>query len=506
MAAQTDSAALPQLAPQGPAPGVSQPQTNQMPPAPDPRDAAASSFMPQVPKPMSGTSSKLSTITAALGYNRFLPISFGTSTYRPSFILLSLVLSEIDRIMMNTHRFYQTSPEWHPLMSQLYYGIIFIVHILVTRRSASVITMDENNFLDWFETNFPLSSLPIAGPLKHFFQSITTTQGYSKFYGNVYPMLPTNWNLNAATRFHVQDAPSRAELPPVPLYMDMLLDLLQDRPGRAATATVTPRLAFNPNSVDDWRMYYLPLSHAHGAASDPAYIGMAGVQNLLQLPATVMPTWYLASQYFGYPERLTPTTTTSSIGEFLRLGINGTEHSIWFSRTIQVMQRHAQFLKDSSSLASISTVGLGACLPIIKVSANANLSLSNPGNATNVRRQPAVPANITGTAANAIASSPGRPAGYSWTKITDYKVSATSKFENLHLLSEQFALLSCINIDSSLLAAHDNQYYVRPTNAQLREGPIWTLPNVKSHTEINVLGQITSFLAGSFHADQRLKV
>jgi hypothetical protein len=494
MATNTPDANIPTLTPQPVAPGISQPTVNQLPPAPDPRDVAASSFMPHVATSVSGSSSKLSTITAALGYNRFLPATFNASTYVPSFLLFSLVLSEIDRIMMHTYRFYQSAPEWHPAMSQLYYGIIFIVHILRVQRTAQVISLDDNAFLDWFETNFPLSSLPIAGPLKHFLQSITTTQGYSKFYGNVYPIFPNrNWTGAGNAYYMPNNVELHRSFPPIPLLMDILNDML------------TPRANFDSHSVAHWTNFYRQYTHVFGVASTQDVFGLCGIQNIGFLPPTTMPNWHVASHHFGYPPRLAAATTAqiTTLAEFCRFGTAGTEHSLWFSRVVQVMQRHAQFMKDSTSIASIDTTGLGACLPIIHLSPNPELSL--PAAAAGNQYIATFAAVAAVAAANNNAATPGHAAGFAVARINNLKITASSKFDNLHLLAEQFALLSCVNIDATALLPTGAGQINFPANANLRAGPIWDLPDVKSHTEINVLGQISAFLAGVFHSDTRLQ-
>jgi len=494
MATQTPNVTLPVQAPEPVGAPVNQPTVNQAPPPPDPRDVAASSKLPYIPGAVSSSSSKLSSITAALGYNRFTPRTFGPSGYIPSFVLMSIVLSSIDRLMVNTYRFHQSNPDWHPVISQIYYGIIFVVHILRVRRSAQVITEDESTFLEWFEGNWPFQSLPIAGPLKHFLQSITVTSGPTKYYGNIVPTTPSTYGSVTAQLYAQRGNGFLSSWPQIPVLMDIINDMLN-----AGT-----RANFNPNDQTHWQQYFLPMTHLFGVPIvDERVFSGAGMTDLVFLPATSMPTWYNSARNLMFPPRLngvaTPATTT--IAEYLRLGTTGTQHTTWLPSVIGMMQRHAQFLKDSTSLASISCVGVGACLPIVTLAANNNLSLVNAAANQVVTPVAAIPA---APAAGNVPATPGRAAGYRATRFPNLNISALSKSEDLHLIAEQFALLSSVNVSYTGLAARGNRYYTFPTDAQTRTGPYWTLPDVKSHPEIDVYGQIVTFLTGAFHNDQRM--
>jgi hypothetical protein len=484
----------PTLVPQGPGNPIEQPLDTQKAPEPDIRDIAASSHLPNVPTAVS-SSSKLSTITAALGYNRFHDTTFGNSGMIPQFMLFSWIISAIDRTMLNTYRFGQSSPDWHPLLTQIYYGIVFIVHILRVRRSAQVITADEYTFLEWFEGTFPLSSLPVAGPLKHFLQSITVCSGPSKFYGNIFPLTPGTWTLDANNLFRFDNAQSfRTSFPHIRILLDEI-NAIVDPANHAAN--------FDPTNQEHWRRFYLPFNELFGAATNsPVFFSYPGMTGLIPLPANQMVTFYNASQGTPYPPRLTAAAgNTTTIAEYLGLANHGVQHSAWFPVVVNLMQRHSQFFKDSTSLASISTVGLGAHVPTVVPAANPHLSLVNPGNNTLIRAVPAIAAVAAAQQAPAL---PGMTAGWRCTARPEHlRVTAQSRMATLHLLAEQFSLLSCINIDYSTLTARGANYFGFPAAATSRTGPIWNLPVVKTHAEIDVYNQIVTFLVATFHSDTR---
>jgi hypothetical protein len=472
-------------APGQPAPAAT---TNEIATPPDARNVAANSMMPNLP-PSGPTSTSLSSITAALGYNTFQPTTHGTSFFVPYFGFLSLMLSALDRVMLNTYRFNQSNPDWHPLFTQIYYGIIFTVHTIRVRRTAGSISMHENDFLTWFESNFPLSSLPVAGPVKHFLQSITVCTGPSKYHGNVIPYLPNDWTQSAAHQFAFPAALNylNATMPMIPFLMDRLNDI-----NRGATAGWI---------AQDWERYHTAgITHAYGVPLANAFpFGFAGVTDLQSLPAQSMVTFRAALGNLSIPPRLAAAQgNLTSIAEYCCLARHGVVHSLWFPVVVGMMQRHAQFVKDSTNLASISTVGLGATIPVIRFSANLNLGLANPAAGNVVYPTAAQPAVVGPPALVA------QPAGFNAHRFTHLRISASSKRFDLHLIAEQFALLSCVNVDFTNIGARGNHYDPVPLVAQSRTGPMWDYPDVKSHVEVDVLGQYVLFLVGAFHTDQRM--
>nr|AWC68506.1 putative capsid protein [Heterobasidion partitivirus 11] len=488
-------ATLPPLVPSGPGQPVQQPIDTQKAPEPDIRDIAASSHLPNVPVAVSA-SSKLSTITAALGYNRFHDSTFGISSMVPNFMLFSWIISALDRTMLNTYRFGQSSPDWHPLLTQIYYGIVFVVHILRVRRSAQTITADEYTFLEWFEGTFPLSSLPIAGPLKHFLQSITVCSGPSKFYGNIAPDTPSSWTLTAANAFTfgAPDLHFNSCFPAIRYLLDEIV---------AMTDAAQHQANFDPNNAEHWRRFHLPFNNVFGAATaNEHYFSFPGFTGLLPLPATQMVTFFHASQGTPYPPRVAAAAgNMTSIAEFCGLANHGVQQSAWFPIVVNLMQRHAQFFKDSTSLANISTVGLGAHVPTVTPAANPHLSLVNAAAGQLIVPVAAVAAV---PAAGGAPATPAVLAGWRATARPHHlRVAAASRMNTLHLLAEQFSLLSCVNIDFTGLAARGGNYHALPAAANVRQGPLWNLPVVKTHAEIDVYNQIVTFLVATFHSDTR---
>jgi hypothetical protein len=476
------------------APGqpVPMPPQGQSVPAPDPRKTASSSKMPHVPI-SEKTNSSLSTITAALGYSAFQPVTFASSTFKPSFVLLSLILSHLDRIMINTYRFGQSNPDWHPMMSQIYYGILFVVHIIKVKQANQTITPNEYQFISWFETIFPLSSLPIAGPLKHFFQAITASSGPTKYYGNIGPVLPPNWVTTAANNF-VFNAPEYANtLPPIRVMMDFLNDAL----------TSGTRANFNVNDPIHWQQYFVPYTHLHSAPiADEQIFGLPGMTDIVYLAAQQMPSWHMHASGIPFPPRLAANTPPlTSIAEYLGFANNGAQHYAWFPVVVGMMQRHAQFFKESTSLASISHVGLGASLPIVAHAANANISLVN--SAANQVIHPIAAVAATPAAPN-VPATPGHAAGFQATPFLNLNITSASKSDDIHLLAEQFAMLADVNPSYTGLAARGGHYIGLPADNVLRHGPYWDLPDIRVHAQIDVLTQIKTFLTGTFHTDTRM--
>jgi hypothetical protein len=56
--------------------------------------------------------------------------NLATSHYVPSLINLFAILATMDAQMVNTHKFTQSNPNWHPLISQLFISMMVYIHVI----------------------------------------------------------------------------------------------------------------------------------------------------------------------------------------------------------------------------------------------------------------------------------------------------------------------------------------------------------------------------------------
>jgi len=111
------------------------------------------------------------------------------STFVPCFRNLFHTLNQVDMYVLNaSHRYYvSVLSHYHTCYGIYYYTILIYIQVMRARRSVNNLSLALSNFLTTFETTYPLSSLPIEGPLVPFFQQICAFPAPFGNYGNVTP-------------------------------------------------------------------------------------------------------------------------------------------------------------------------------------------------------------------------------------------------------------------------------------------------------------------------------
>lgn len=115
--------------------------------------------------------------------------NYTTSGYISSFLAAYHMLYEMDLRMLTTYRFMQSSPGWHPLISQLYICILYFIHVLRCQREAAMLDIAGLSFLREFETTFDLLNISVPGPHVPFFQAMNYCSGPFERLGDVSPGL-----------------------------------------------------------------------------------------------------------------------------------------------------------------------------------------------------------------------------------------------------------------------------------------------------------------------------
>jgi len=284
--------------------------------------------------------------------------------------VLFALLAELDANMSNTYRFLQSAPNWIPLVSQAYISVLFYVHAFRVARESNVITTEQFQLLQWFESVYDFRTMMIPGPLVPVFQSMAYVSGPFEWIGNISPMIPDTARPVRNNSF----APNNdltAVLPSVPLIVDQIQWFL-------STFNIT---AANEHFITD--NFY---SDVFGVPAAPNAFGEAATYT----PAARFLTGVSTSQYrafksqatsFRFPPRLAQSAYNTYMNWFEALrfkpdSATATLSYQWFSTMSATMQRYCQFVRGSVPMSAISLTGLGANSPLYKYQPATDLDTS----------------------------------------------------------------------------------------------------------------------------------
>nr|USJ75202.1 capsid protein [Medicago sativa alphapartitivirus 1] len=138
-----------------------------------------------------------------------------TSSYSPSSLMMDYIVHQINSNLVDNFYFKRTSPDYHPYIIRLYYGVIFWVQCIRAGHYVGELDMSKHQFLVRFLDAHPLESLTVAGPLIPLFKTLCASQPEIPTFGKVYPRLPAVVGPNRRDEFIKNDITSNL-LPNVP--------------------------------------------------------------------------------------------------------------------------------------------------------------------------------------------------------------------------------------------------------------------------------------------------
>nr|AFY23215.1 coat protein [Diuris pendunculata cryptic virus] len=426
----------------------------------------------------------------------FYSITGSASTYIPSAASLFIAINIMDTHMCSIRRFYENSPLWLPLMSQLYFGIIWIMHILRCSRIGGHCNQEQHQLLDWFESLFPFSNLPVPGPLVPFFQAIGICAGPYDSYGDICPVFPRTRG-GRANFWFLQRGLQRL-VPPVHLFMDQLNFLANLNAAIIAAA--------NNHPVHIWTNVF---GNNVGNALDntAAQIRNAGifpgVSNTFNASQTQIQNFWHNRNALQLPTRLTTNQGPNrelTLGEYLRLGTAGEIHAQWFSTSVSIMQRYCQFFQGSTSLAGISTIGFGASIPIWRYSLNSQAT-EGPNPRVTTRSSHSSTAAVAVHFNTVSWDAPRNRQAFG--EIMDPSLLPNEDGSDPARLARQYSAVVQVNT-SYQQVTQAGDYSEPPADQDIRSGPTWQLSILSRSPEVDNSLTLPLNILGMFITDTRL--
>jgi hypothetical protein len=364
-----------------------------------------------------------------------------TSTYIPSFLMMFLVLAQMDQQIVYNFSFGRSAPNWHPFFSHLYISVLCFIHVLRVMDGILQLPDFVKNFYETFINSFPLDSLLVPGPLVPFFESITAFESQFEWIGNIcatWPdIIPNQLNrLDTAESF-------QAIWPNILFLLDQVRDIADTAP---------------PANFDDHRYFHHIFGTAAQAANHWTQVFMTS------LHARYVP-WVPEARYnaarsfiqrsdFWTRAELNATLPVSTLLNFNNLiGFitpNG-DYRHWFQQISPMMAIYCKHFENSVSLSRLSTRGLGA--PSI---------IWNPSLGSRFWPPAPRPTATAGTV----------PAHYRPADPRSSTMTGSSRDHTTEELAEQYSMLTAVNVDMA------NTAVVFIANNTLRRGSYWNYMNV----------------------------
>ncbi|KAL9151719.1 hypothetical protein ABFS82_11G070400 [Erythranthe guttata] len=148
------------------------------------------------------------------------------STYRPSSLMMDYIIHQTNDLLVDHPHFRRSSPDYHPYILRLYYGILFWIQCLRAAAAVQALNSDQHQTLTRFLSAFPPDSLTISSPLLYLFKTLCSSPPppENPSYGKVYPLLPSPPGPTARSAF-MSNSPYHYIIPNIPGILALLSDL-----------------------------------------------------------------------------------------------------------------------------------------------------------------------------------------------------------------------------------------------------------------------------------------
>nr|AOX47601.1 coat protein [Ceratobasidium partitivirus CP-b1] len=455
----------------------------------------------QARKPFDGTTAKSSGLSQMLSTVADLPFSAiprHTPTYVvPCFTEFFHVLHLCDQQMVHTRRFTDANHDWMPFVSQLYFSVLLYYTVLKNQQIGAALSQEQSDFLRFIEDNFPnIDSAKIPGPLKPWFESLASNAGPNEDYGNLVFGIPNNTSVTQARHFMMSNR-LNAHIPNIIVILDQFMRWIRVLvPVNAAPAQITLEHTDN---------FYTHIFGTAATATAASRVCMQSPNARFDIPMTQaivtnflgsINTWLdsLPFDANGASCYTTGTSTTElSFAQVLGFrGVGTASNSMfdWFTQASRIMQPYADFFRDSTSLGSITTVGIGAAY---------------------------IRAEISNTAANATIYTNGpqtRRVRYTTSNVLRYyqpsfTISNELRFahpiEYLDTVTEQLGMLTQMNVSWTRINARAGVVFPGPLAANSATGPIMEMIQLRQRNSVNVASTIPNIISGYYHVPAALK-
>nr|QOI17273.1 capsid [Picoa juniperi partitivirus 4] len=390
------------------------------------------------------------------------------NAYIPSSHSLMRVVDEMDQQMRTTKRFTDNNPIWHPIISQTYFGLIFIIQTMRSQQANGLLPIVETEFLTWFENNFGFNTIAVPGPIRPILAALAACPAPLPNYGNTSPRLPRTCSATSHNRYLLLHGHAHL-IPPIPAYIDQLRAFC-NQTGNAPTAQFNWYSNFYGRNYDGSSRDRI-LAIAPGISTNSTFVPLsvqtAFFDNRSQLANALPPR-----RGTGLTHDFIPWT------EYFCFSQNNGMTTAWFPIILRIMSNYCRHFNGSCSLLSI---------PLVAHS---------------------VPMNIyTWTRQSNIGNNPQTGLTDATTVMTPRNLHSLECIGRCHdidadIVSNQFSDVATLNTSYDNLPASTHSDY--PVNGVIRFGEIWSTPQTFGTPTLNLQPPLGAVIASHYHSSTAL--
>lgn len=296
------------------------------------------------------------------------------STFVPCAFQMYYIIHIMDDIMRKSFYFLRREDAWHPFISRIFFGILFIIQTLRCELTTRIITPEKLEILQDFIDANPLEKLFIPGPLVALFKALAVGKSSVSLVGNITPKIPDIIGVPEAQWLIALDDNHIANLllPKIPGLLAFFQKLTTAPENNIPDFTI-------PSTFDNTRETTLLGSNFQVGAWTPVQRTFLLTPGLIYSPET---TTGIDASFNRFGKRLRlpqfiATTPLDTLRDFMQF-----RDLRWFSLVAQIMSSYAKFFKGSRSLAECS--GSPTATPLIRSNFTKSCSqtpATNPVNA-----------------------------------------------------------------------------------------------------------------------------
>lgn len=112
------------------------------------------------------------------------------SSFIPCCIQMYRIVHAMDGLIAQKQNLLKQTHFWHPLISRLYHGLLFIIQTLRAMEYSKLISPSQKKFLHQFLSHYPADVLIVAGPLLPIYKCLSCTRSAINAYNLISPYLP----------------------------------------------------------------------------------------------------------------------------------------------------------------------------------------------------------------------------------------------------------------------------------------------------------------------------
>jgi len=293
----------------------------------------------------------------------------------PSSHQMFRIIHYMNEVLFSNSEICSSFPMLNPLIVRLYYSIVFYLQILRCMHFSGILPWNMISLYNGLMSQYPPDTIPIAGPLICYFQSLSTASPENENYGIVTPTLPTVGLGNASRAAALVPGFPHNWALPQPHLLRALLGNLYNTDVDTIIDTWNPLPDTAQIQGDPVQLMGFDFT-PETPAPDLWALALPGLSYELEQPADFIVETINYGNSLNIP---IPQHNTNTVGIANMLDILGNE---WFNSLCQLMSKVNTHFKHSGNLNHCSPAGNGASLPISVVNIqnlNADWEHTPPG-------------------------------------------------------------------------------------------------------------------------------